>query len=499
MQITVRTAAAGAQKADVLIVGVPTDTKRLPRSLAAADALVGGLIARDVAEGTLKGKLGACAWYRPPVGSAITHVLVVGLGAAGDLDAATVRRAAYVAAQAAAGKQAKAVAMQVLTAGRKPTAAVAAGAMAEGAVLATFDPKNWVSAKDEDAAGAIERVMIGDVPGGQMARARKAVTRGRILGEAGNFTKFLQNEPANAMTPNHMAKHARALGRKHGLQVQVLSKAQCEKLGMGSYVSVSNGSAQPPQFLVLRYRGRRSAKATLALVGKGVTFDTGGISLKPSAGMEEMKYDMSGAANVLGAMSAIAQLKPAANVVGLCACTENMPSGSATKPGDIVRAMNGKTIEVINTDAEGRLVLADALCYAVQKVQATHMIDLATLTGACVVALGHDYAAAMTNDDAWLDRVSDAADRAGEKIWELPMDAHYGEAIKSKIADIKNVGNRAAGTIIGAKFLEHFVEDTPWVHLDIAGVAWVDTPEPGMPKGPTATPMRTLVEVAEAL
>ncbi len=499
MDIAVSTAAGRDQTADVLIVGIPADTTTVPPALREVNALVGGLLAEDVGSGALKGKLGDCTWYRPPLGSKLTHVLAVGTGSAPGLDAGAIRKAAYVAMQAAAGKKAKSVAVHVFGKGSRPDPAEAAGAFAEGAVLASFNPKNWVSNSEEDGHHEIERLTIAGVPGGQAARARKAVERGRILGEAANLTKFLQNEPANAMTPTHLAKQARAVGKRYGLSVTVLSKAQCEKLGMGSYVSVSNGSVQPPQFLVVRYQGRKSSETTLALVGKGVTFDSGGISIKPSAGMEEMKYDMSGAATVLGAMQAIAQLKPAANVVGICPCTENMPSGTATKPGDIVRAMNGKTIEVINTDAEGRLILADALCYAVEKVGASHMVDLATLTGACIIALGHEYAAAMANDAVWLDQVLAAADAAGEKVWELPMDDRYGTFIKSKIADIKNVGNRDAGTIVAGKFLEHFVGDTPWVHLDIAGVAWVDSAEPGLPTGATAAPLRTLVALAESL
>lgn len=499
MEISVSTAAAATRTADVLIVGVPADAKALPRSLAEADALVGGVLAADHKAGVLKGKFGACTWYRAPLDAAIAHVLAIGVGDARKLNATAVRKVAYAALHAVAGKKATSVVVQVFGSGRTPGPAASAGAFAEGAMLATFNPKNWTSDKEEDGPPAVERLTIAGVPGKQAAAARKAVQRGRILGEAGNFTKFLQNEPANAMTPNDMAKHARALGKRYGLAVKVLSKAQCEKLGMGSYVSVSNGSAQPPQFLVIRYTGRKTARATLALVGKGVTFDSGGISIKPSLGMEEMKFDMSGAATVLGAMQAIAQLKPAVNVVGICPCTENMPSGTATKPGDIVRAMNGKTIEVINTDAEGRLVLADALCYAVEQEGASHLIDLATLTGACIIALGHEYAGAMTNDADWLKQLLKAAATAGEKVWELPMDARYGELIKSKIADIKNVGNRDAGSIVGGKFLEHFVGDTPWVHLDIAGVAWVDAPEPGMPKGATAAGLRTLVAVANSL
>ena len=495
MDTVVTSAAAAEQTADVWVIGIPADAKKLPRALKAADDLVGGHISRDLEDGQLKGKVAVAAWYRAPAGADITHVLAVGLG---DGDETALRRAAFKGIQAATAKKAKRVVFQVFSGGRRTGAAVAAGAIAEGGTLATFNAKNW-AAEDKDVPGPPAELVIADVPARDAAKARRAVKRGRILGAAANTTRFLVNEPANNMTPSDMAKKARAIGREFGLDVRVLSRAQCEKLGMRSYLSVSQGSAQPPQFLVLRYTGRR-ARTTLALVGKGVTFDTGGISLKPSAGMEEMKFDMGGAATVLGAMQAIAQLKPAVNVVGICPCTENMPSGTATKPGDIFTAMNGKTIEVINTDAEGRLILADALCYAVEKAEATYIVDLATLTGACIIALGHEYTAALGNDDDWTGQVLDAADAAGEKVWQLPMDAEYGEGLKSKIADVANItSSRGAGTITAGKFLENFVGKTPWVHLDIAGSVWVNSPHAGMPKGPTGAVLRTLVTLAESL
>jgi leucyl aminopeptidase len=269
-----------------------------------------------------------------------------------------------------------------------------------------------------------------------------------------------------------------------------------EKKGMGSLLSVAKGSAQPPKLIRLSYKGRGGEGYDLALVGKGITFDTGGISIKPAANMEAMKADMTGAASVIAAMGAIAQLKPKANVVAIAPCTENMPGGNATKPGDVVSAMNGRTIEVINTDAEGRLVLADGLCWA-KELGAKNIIDVATLTGAVTTALGDVAYGLMTNNDAFCAKLETAASAAGEKTWRLPMWKEYDEFIKSDVADCKNTGTRGAGTIVGAKFLEPFVGDTPWVHLDIAGTGWTERDLPYLAKGSTGAAVRTFVQLAD--
>jgi leucyl aminopeptidase len=267
---------------------------------------------------------------------------------------------------------------------------------------------------------------------------------------------------------------------------------------MGSFLSVAAGSVQPPKFIVLRYNGDPSSKELLALVGKGITFDTGGISIKPAERMEEMKYDMSGGAGVIAAMSALGRMKPKLNVVGIVPATENMPGGKATKPGDIVKAMNGKTIEVINTDAEGRLILADALCYA-NKLGATKIVDAATLTGACVIALGHAASAAVTNNEAFGSEFLTVAKPTGERYWQMPYYEDYLTAMKSDIADLKNTGGRPAGTLTAAAFLREFVDKTPWIHLDIAGTAYLDSEFPWQAKGPTGTPVRAFVALAESL
>ena len=328
------------------------------------------------------------------------------------------------------------------------------------------------------------------------AELEDALARGRILAEAQNFTRGLVNEPANRLTPSKVAEAAQKMASEYQLECEVLEREQMEKLGMGALLGVAQGSAEPPALIAIRYRpARTESKTHLGLVGKGVTFDTGGISIKPADGMEKMKYDMAGGAAMLGAMRAIAQLKPAIAVTAFIPCVENMPGSRAQRPGDIVTAMSGKTIEVINTDAEGRLILADALTYARQQ-GSTHLVDAATLTGAIVVALGHLNVGLFANDEAMRDRVLQAAKAEGERMWPMPLEDDYKEYLKSAFADLANVGGRWGGAVTAAIFLKEFAGDTPWVHLDIAGTAWLDESKPYLAKGPSGTPVRTLVRLA---
>ena len=323
------------------------------------------------------------------------------------------------------------------------------------------------------------------------AGLRRGVDRGTALAEATNVARDLANEPANLMTPAILAGRAQDLASAHGLECKIIERAEAERLKMGSYLSVASGSVQPPKFIVLTYRGSRGAR-TIALVGKGITFDSGGISIKPGAGMESMKGDMSGAASVIAAMQAIATLQPNVNVMAVAPCTENMPSGSATKPGDVVYAMDGQSIEVINTDAEGRLVLADGLAYA-KSQGATTLVDVATLTGAMGVALGSVRTGVFANDDRlWAD-LERASSVSGERLWRMPLDDEYGEQIKSDVADMKNTGGRPAGSITAAKFLQRFAGKTPWAHLDIAGVMLSSSDKGVLVKGSSGIPVRTLV------
>ena len=305
------------------------------------------------------------------------------------------------------------------------------------------------------------------------------------------------NEPANRLTPSVMAEAAGRMASEFHLECEVLDRAQMEKLGMGALLGVAQGSAEPPALIVLRYRPEHPAAGGphLGLVGKGVTFDTGGISIKPADGMEKMKYDMAGGAAMIGAMQAIAQIRPSIPVTAFIPCVENMPGSRAQRPGDIVTAISGKTIEVINTDAEGRLILADALVYA-RRQGCTHLVDAATLTGAIVVALGHLNVGLFANNDDMRDRVLSASKSEGERMWNMPLEHDYKDYLKSAFADIANVGGRWGGAVTAAMFLKEFAEDTPWVHLDIAGTAWLDDEKPHLAKGPSGVPVRTLVRLA---
>jgi leucyl aminopeptidase len=316
---------------------------------------------------------------------------------------------------------------------------------------------------------------------------QEALGRGAAIGQGVTLARECANRPGNHCTPTFLAEEARRLGKSHGLKVQVLERKDIEKLGMGSFLAVARGSAEPPKFIVLQWQGAPKKQAPVVLVGKGITFDTGGISLKPAAEMDEMKFDMGGAASVLGTLRALAQLKAKVNVVGLIAATENMPGGHAIKPGDVVTSLSGQTIEILNTDAEGRLILCDALTYA-ERFKPAAVIDIATLTGACVIALGHQRSALFSPDDALADQLQRAGDAALDPCWRMPLDEEYDEALKSSFADMANVGPRAGGAITAAMFLKRFAGKYAWAHLDIAGTAW----KSGAAKGGTGRPVPLL-------
>jgi len=366
---------------------------------------------------------------------------------------------------------------------------------------------------DEDTAAAVEGAILGDFESDRyktepkntdkhvdsfavLGGSEEAAQRGRIMAEAQNFTRGLANDPPNLLTPTKLAERAREMAAEFGLDCEVLDQDRMRQLGMGALLGVAQGSAEPPALILLRYRPAAGAsKDHLGLVGKGVTFDTGGISIKPATDMDQMRYDMAGGGAVLGAMRAIAQLKPGVAVTGIIPAVENMPGSRAQRPGDIVTSLSGKTVEVLNTDAEGRLILIDALTYA-HRLGCTHLVDAATLTGAVVVALGHLYAGAFSNNQAFLDKVLAAAKSQGEKIWQMPMDAEYRKALESEFADLQNIGGRPGGAITAATFIQDFVNGLPWVHLDIAGTAWLEDSKPYMVKGATGIGVRTFVELA---
>jgi len=360
----------------------------------------------------------------------------------------------------------------------------------EGAVLADVENDRYKT----DPKKNEKQVALFSVLGGSQA----AVDRGRILAEAQNFSRDLANEPANVLTPTLLAERAKQMAAEFDLECEVLDQDRMRQLGMGALLGVAQGSAEPPALIVIRYKPAKApeSKDHLGLIGKGVTFDTGGISIKPSDGMEKMRYDMAGGAAVLGAMRAIAQIKPSIPVTALVPAVENMPGSKAQRPGDIVKSLSGKTVEVLNTDAEGRLILIDALTYA-QRMGCTHLVDAATLTGAIVVALGSVNIGAFTNNEAFLEKLLTAAKAEGEKTWQMPMDEEYKELLKSSFADLHNIGGRAGGSITAAWFIRDFVNETPWIHLDIAGTAWLDDSKLYMAKGATGVGLRTFVRLAE--
>ncbi|MDQ2818275.1 MAG: leucyl aminopeptidase [Candidatus Eremiobacteraeota bacterium] len=459
------------------------------------DRLLGGLIKDMRSGGEFKGRDTDESIL--PAGKKLQakRVLLVGLGERNAFDAASVMRYAGAAVRAAAKRGFGSIGI-VLPEGDVADRDVGEAA-ASGAIMAVFDPAPYRTKRDNKPDSLKNVSLLASRPEA-IDELSAGVERGIIFGEAANAARQMVNTPSNEMTPSHLASRASEFAKKLGLKVTVLDRPELERLGMGSFLSVAAGSDEPPKMIVLEYAGDKKSKTILGLIGKGVTFDTGGISLKPAQDMDAMKGDMAGGATVIAAMAAIARLKPKANVIGIVGATENMPSGKATKPGDIVKALNGKSIEVINTDAEGRMVLADALGYA-RKLKATHLVDIATLTGAVVVALGNTTTGVMSNDRELVDLFHEASAASGERYWELPLFPEYSELIRSPIADMKNSGGRPAGSIYGAMFLKEFVDDTPWIHLDIAGTSWTDREGGHLTKGPTGVALRPLVRLAELL
>ncbi len=470
---------------DALAVAVYEGEKPSEGLLAELDKRTGGTLASLIETGEFTGKAGEKAYLPNPGEFKARRLLLLGAGKEAEFDQHTTRKLAGIAARTLRGKKARSFAFLL----RGTAVGEQAQAAAEGALWSLFEPDKYHTSDKTETQLETLTLVADD------AEASKAgIERGRIIAEAANFGRDVVNEPSNVMTPTELARKAEEVARDFGLELDVLDEARMKELGMGALLGVGQGSAEPSKLIVLRYTPKTDSTETIAIVGKGITFDTGGISIKPADGMEKMKYDMAGGATTLAAMRAIAQLKPNVNVLGIVPAVENMPGGRAQRPGDVVRTMAGKTVEVINTDAEGRLVLCDAVAYA-RKLGATKIVDLATLTGAVSIALGDVYAAILGNNQEWIDSIIAASKAAGEKLWQLPLDKEYREQIKSEIADIQNIGGRKAGTITGAYFIREFVEDTPWAHLDIAGTAWNEKAKPHLAVGPTAVGVRTLVKL----
>lgn len=497
MEIKVERGDLAQHPAKAVVVNLFDGVKSPGGGTGAVDKALDGAISQLIAEGEIKGKRGELTLIHTLGKLPTPRVLVAGLGKQADFRLETVRNVTGAALRRLRNAGASTVATIVHgagIAGLDPEEC--AQAIAEGAVMGLYRFERLK--KPDDERKQIDSLTLVEFDQSKLEPLERGVERGRFLGEAANHARDMANEPANHLTPSAMAERAQALAKDAGLECTVLERDELEKMGMGALLSVAAGSTQPPRFIVMRHRGNRGGKSTLGLLGKGITFDSGGISIKPSAGMEEMKGDMSGGAAVISAMWALGKLKAPINVTGIVPATENMPSGSATKPGDVVTAMNGRTIEVINTDAEGRLILADAICYARQE-KLSPIIDVATLTGAMQIALGPGATGFMATDDALAAAITEAGEAAGERMWRFPLIDEYREGLKSNVADIKNTGKRYGGAISAAKFLHYFAEDTPWAHIDMAGTDRKDKDKGAWVKGASGLPARTLVNLALAL
>ena len=483
---------------------VPVDCLALPlfekqpiadSPLAALNDKMGGVIAELQETKEVKGKSGESTYLFDPLWVEAHRILALGCGKTHKF---TLRDVQTYAGKAARHARSKGHDSLGLVLSLPPEVDLESTAVwrvaAESVALALYEGDQYKEKPEERSLDSL--VLVGVE--GESALLEEAARQGLVIGTAANITRNLVNTPGNDLPPTVMAERAEAIAMEYDLHFEALDREAMEELGMGSLLGVTLGSHQEPRLIILTYEpeGKPKSKDVLALVGKGITFDTGGISLKPSKSMEKMKYDMAGGAAVLGAMAAIGQLKPDLKVMGVVPAVENMPGGGAQRPGDVRKAASGKTIEIINTDAEGRLILADALWYAREQLDATHMVDLATLTGAVSIALGNVFIGLMGNDQPFIEKVMAAGARSGERHWQLPLDDEYKKQLKSDIADLKNVGGPKAGTITAGYFLKEFADPIPWAHMDIAGTGWMDSGKSHLASGGTGVGVRTLVNLA---
>src|SRR6266849_4298885 len=494
MQINLETKPFAVLEADALVTYVFEESDPVQGRLSEIDKVAGGLLGKLAKSGELTGKSLEMTLVHAPAGLKAVRLLLVGAGKRESFNSGTLRKVAGAALRYLKARSAHNFAFVV----REGDATEdAAQTITEGLVAGEFETDKYKNDKKNDKF--IEWVSIAGFGDAEKAAGEKGIRRGKIIGESQNFARDLVNEPSNKLTPRILAEKAQAMAKDDGLAVEILDEKKIAELKMGALLSVAQGGPEPPRMIVLTYTpaNAKPGAPVIGLVGKAVTFDTGGISIKPADGMEKMKYDMAGGATMLGIMRALAALKPNVKVICVVPATENMPGGTAQKPRDIQTAMSGKTIEVLNTDAEGRLVLADGVHYAKQ-LGATHLVDAATLTGAIVVALANVNVGVFGTDQAWTDKLLSSAKATGEKMWQLPMDDEYREFIKGSFADIQNIGSgKGGGSITGAWFIREFAGDTPWIHLDIAGTAWNDDAKPWLAKGPTGVALRTLVHLVQ--
>jgi len=477
--------------ADAIVVNLFEGVKHPGGATGAVDKALGGAITKLIQQGEIKGKLNEINIIHSLGKIPARIVAVAGLGKQSDFTLDKIRALAAESCRSLRKLNCRQIATIIHGAGVggiEPEAA--SQAITEGGILGLYRFRKHMTKEPENHD--ISETLIVERDAAKLAALEQGCKKGQIIAEATNLARNLTNEPANYMTPSDMAKIAEGLAKKYGLELTVLDRGQMEKEGMGALLGVAQGSRQQPKLILLSYKGDNKSSDTIGFVGKGITFDSGGISIKPSEKMAEMKGDMAGAATVMAALSSIAQLKPKVNVAAVVAATENLPGGNALKPGDVLKAINGKTIEVVNTDAEGRLTLADALGYAV-KQGFSPLIDLATLTGACHIALGGICSGIFGNSQGLIDKVIESGAEAGERLWQLPMYEEYKEQNKSDVADIKNSGGRWGGAITAAQFISEFVDGKPWVHIDIAGTAQTEKEHGYTVKGATGVGVRTLV------
>ncbi len=469
--------------AQLVAVGIFEDQELTPLGQE-IDKDLGGDISKAIAQGALKGKPGESQSFYGET----SQVLVMGLGKKDDFDAEAIRKAGGSIAKTALDAKVSSLAVECLCAGSDKSDCQA---LAEGLVLGSYRFTEHKK-QDEEEVELTEAVVLG----GHDDSLRK----GSVIAQGVCLARDLGNHPGNVATPTRLAEEATRIGEAGGMEVKVLERDEIVEQGMGALAGVAQGTDEPPKFITMQYSGGSADQKPIALVGKGLTFDSGGISIKPAGKMDEMKFDMCGSAIVLGVMQAVATLKPSLNLIGVIPSTENLLGPKACKPGDVLTAYNGKTIEVMNTDAEGRLILADALSFVTKNHDLDYAIDFATLTGAVIVALGHHATGIMGNDEDLITKVKESSERTGEKVWEFPLWKEYCEEVESKVADVKNLGNeRNAGTIAGGAFLKEFVEnETPWVHFDIAGTAWGEKEKPYGPKsGATGNMIRLVLDLLE--
>lgn len=491
MRISVKEGRIEREPAEAIILSCFEDDEELQGKVKLINRKVSNKIEKITKDGEFKGKINQVSLLHTIGEIPAKRILLAGLGKKKDFNIDRVRQAIGRASTYLRRIGIKRITTPLHGDGLSSISlSDSAQAIVEGSILGLYQFNKYKTENLDEIKEVEELVIVEDH---DLAEIKKGAKRGEIIADATNFARDLINHPSNYATPTRMADAARDISKEHNLKCKVLERPDMERLGMGGLLGVSKGSQEPPKFIIVEYQGAKKKTNLIVLVGKTITFDSGGISIKPSEKMEQMKDDMSGGASVLGCLLAASRLKIPLNIVGLLPASENMPSGSAIKPGDILKTMSGKTIEVISTDAEGRMILADALTYATRYKPAA-IIDLATLTGACIIALGNFAIGLMGNNNELISKIKRAGDLSGERVWELPLWEEYKEQIRSDIADLKNVGGRAAGTITAGAFLGKFVGDYPWAHLDIAGTSWNEQDRPYMPKGGTGVGVRLLIQ-----